>query len=77
MKNEYILETSGPVNKGFIRDHIESRMDEYVFPCKFTVRYGKNLRSFYIEESNVRKGVMIIGWNNIAVSMSEEWDRVS
>ena len=77
MKNEYILVTSGPVNRDFIRNHIESHLDEFAFPCKFTIRYGKSLRSFYIEESNVRKGVMIIGWNNIADSMSEEWDRVS
>ena len=77
MKNEYILVTSGPVSREFIRTHIESRLDEYAFPCKFTIRYGNNFRSFYIEKSNVRDGVMIIGWNNIAVSMSKEWDRVS
>jgi hypothetical protein len=74
MRYEYKLVTNGPVDKGFVRSRFNIKSSLYKLPCKFSVFYGEEQQSFYIEKSNTHNGVMVLNWSSIAESMRKEWD---
>lgn len=77
MKWEYTLATNEPMDRSLLRRYLEEKIHLYKLPCKITIIYGGTSTSYYIEASNVRNGVMVISWDNLANPMRKEWDRVS
>lgn len=63
---EYTLISNNPISKDIIRKHFDEHPLTYKLPCKITIVYGSESKSFYIEESNFHKGVMVVNWSNIA-----------